>query len=45
MNDVELLIMLDVIFSNTTKDNITEEYKRIMTIINERYENRINELM
>ena len=44
MKDVELAILLDVIFSNTTKENISNAHKNLIKIINERYKNRIKEL-
>ena len=44
MKDVELSILLDVIFSNSTKENLNEIHKNLITIINERYKNRIKEL-
>ena len=35
--DVELEILLEVIFSNTTKENITNTHENLIKIINERY--------
>ena len=44
MKNVELVILLDVIFSNATKENISNTHKNLIKIINERYKNRIKEL-
>lgn len=44
MKDVELAILLDVIFSNSTKENLNYIHKNLITIINERYKNRLKEL-
>lgn len=42
--DVELEILLDVIFSNTTKENISNTHKNLIKIINESYKSRRKEL-
>ncbi len=44
MKDVELAILLDVIFSNSTKENLSNIHNNLITIINERYKNRLKEL-
>lgn len=44
MNNVEFAILLDVIFSNTTKESIRNTYNNLISIINERYKNRLKEL-
>lgn len=42
--DVELEILLDVIFSNATKENISNIHKNLITIINQSYNKRVKEL-
>lgn len=44
MKDVELAILLDVIFSNSTKENLSDLHNNLLHIINERYKNRRKEL-
>lgn len=45
MKDVELSILLDVIFSNSAnEEDITKIRKNLIQIINERYMNRLKEL-
>ncbi len=42
--DVELEILLDVIFSNATKENIGNTRENLIKIVNMRYFNRVKEL-
>ena len=45
MKDVELSILLDVIFSNSAnEEDITNIRKNLIKIINERYMNRLKEV-
>ena len=42
--DVEHEILLDVIFSNCTKENLNNTYKNLMKRVKRRYKNRLKEL-
>lgn len=42
--DVELEILLDVIFSNSTKKNLRKVHNNLIDKVNKRYKNRLKEL-
>lgn len=42
--DVEHEILLDVIFSNCTKENINNTYKNLINHTKRKYKNRLKEL-